>query len=111
MNSNLPVSASKPYAGQLSTGARYLIVNIPVPGLAARDTLAIAVSRPGATTFSVLRVIRQGKSPAPRSSGAGIGRQWAYPYAIERNGKLYVVYASTKENAELSILELPELSP
>lgn len=109
-NSNLPVSASKPYAGKLSSGLCYLIVNIPVPGLGARDTLAIVLSRPGSAVFTDLRVIRQGKLPLPRTSGAGIGEQWAYPYAIERNGKLYVVYAGTKENAELSVIDLTELN-
>lgn len=43
---------------------------------------------------------------AERTAGAGIARQWAYPYAIEHAGKLLVVYASTKENAELSIVEV-----
>ena len=109
-NSNLPVSASKPYAGKLSSGASYLIANIPVPGLAARDTLAIALSWPGSATFTDLFVIRQGKSHLPRTSGAGIGQQWAYPYAIERNNKLYVVYAGTKENAELSVVDLKEFN-
>lgn len=109
-NSNLPVSAAKPYAGRLSDGTSYLLANIPVPGLGARDTLAIFLSRPGASVFSDVRIIRQGPSPAPRTSGAAIGRQWAYPYAIEWRGKLLVVYASTKENAELSIVDVAELT-
>jgi len=46
---------------------------------------------------------------APRTAGAGIARQWAYPYAIEHDGKLFVAYASTKENAGLSIVELGAL--
>lgn len=110
-NSNLPVSASKPYAGKLRDGTCYLIVNIPVAGFGSRDTLAIALKHPGMAAFTDLRVIRQGKSPVPRTSGAGVGQQWAYPYAIEQNGKLYVVYASTKENAELSIVDVTELRP
>lgn len=103
---NLPVSASKPYAGRLRNGIGYLIVNLPVAGLEARDTLALALQRPGDAGFTELHLLRQGPSPAPRTAGAGIARQWAYPYAIEHDGKLLVVYASTKENAELSIVEL-----
>jgi hypothetical protein len=107
---NLPVSASKPYAGTLSTGACYLIANLPVPGLGPRDTLAVFVTPPGSEAFSTVRVLRQGKSPAARTAGVGIGPQWAYPYAIEHDRRLYVTYASTKENAELSVVDLTELA-
>jgi hypothetical protein len=109
-NSDLPVSAAKPYAGRLSTGQTYLLANVPVPGLEPRDTLVIFLSRPGASCFADVRIVRQGKSSAPRSSGGGIGPQWAYPCAIEHDGKLYVGYAATKENAELSVVDVVELS-
>ena len=105
--SNFPMVPSKPYAGALSTGQRYLISNTPSKG--HRSTLTVVVTRPGERTFSRIWKIRHGPSPEPRFKGLGHTQQWAYPYAIEYDGNLYVVYASTKENCELSIIPVRSL--
>ena len=106
--SNYPMSDAKPYAGILSTGQRYLVSNFPAKGMSQRDTLAIAVGRPGERTFSRLWKIRFGPSKAPLG-GRAKGRQWSYPYAHEHDGKLYVVYSISKEDCGLSIIPLRAL--
>ena len=35
--------------------------------------------------------------------------QWAYPYAVEENGSLYVIYTKHKEETELAIIPLASL--
>lgn len=103
--SNLPNANAKPYAGTLSTGQWYAIVNIE-----NRDTLAIFVGKPGQRGFSKVWTIRTGRSHAPRTPGRGKRPQWSYPYAIERDGKLYVAYAISKEDCGLSILPVESLA-
>lgn len=103
--SNLPNGNAKPYAGILSTGQWYAIVNIE-----NRDTLAIFVGAPGARGFSKVWTIRTGPSHEPRWPGRGKHPQWAYPYAIERDGKLYVAYAVSKEDCEMSVLPVASLA-
>ena len=36
-------------------------------------------------------------------------RGWQYPYAHERNGKLYVIYSVGKEDCEMAIIPLTAL--
>lgn len=91
--SNLPMAASKPYAGVLSTGQRYLIGSTSSDGGNARHPLTIAVSRPGEKTFSKLYVIRHAVHDGPGESDPKAGL--AYPYAIEHKGKLWVVYSNS----------------
>ncbi len=107
--SNLPMVPAKPYAGRLSTGQRYLIFNPPAEEH-KRHTLTIAVSRPGERLLSRIWRIRHGPPPQPRFTGRAKGRQWAYPYACEHAGKLYIVYSVSKENCELSIVPLAALA-
>jgi len=102
--SNLPNANSKIYAGTLSTGHWYAILN-----LENRNTLAIAVGAPGAHSFSRVWTIRTGASHQPRNAGRGKHPQWSYPYAIEAKGNLYVGYAISKEDAGLSILPVDQL--
>ena len=102
---NLPMAPVKPYAGMLSTGQRYLVCNFR-----DRNTLAVLVSRPGAREFCRVWRLRHGPSPAPRTVGNGKHPQWAYPYAVEHEGSLYVGYAATKEDCVLSIIPLTALA-
>jgi hypothetical protein len=91
---NLPMAASKPYAGRLSTGQSYLICSTTADGGNRRSPLTIAVSRPGETTFSKIFVIR----PALFPEGTGESHErasLAYPYAIEHDGKLHVGYSNS----------------
>ena len=92
--SNLPMAASKPYAGTLSTGHHYLICSTTADGGNRRSPLTIAVSRPGEQTFARVFVIRHALFPeGPGESHARASL--AYPYALEHEGRLYVGYSNS----------------
>ena len=102
---NLPQESSKLYAGTLSTGQRYLIWNLPDPAAGRRrNLLALAVGDPGAERLSRAWLIRRG--PDVRE---GIGPEWSYPCAIEREGRLYIIYSSEKHHSALSIVPVAAL--
>lgn len=95
--SNLPMATSKPYAGMLSTGQRYLICSSSADGGKRRTPLTIALSKPGEAQFSKVLVIRHALFP----EGPGESHERAslsYPYAIEHNGQLYVGYSNNGGN-------------
>lgn len=119
--SNLPMAASKPYAGILSNGQRYLVATTTADAKNARHPLTIAVSRPGESTFSKIYSIRRAvhtKGKVESNPNASL----AYPYAIEYKKHLYVVYSNSggrrgadrsmwnNNSAELAIIPLKELS-
>jgi len=89
----------------LSTGQWYAILNVE-----DRNTLAIAVGKAGERGLSRAWAIRHGPSHEPRMPGRAKRPQWSYPYAIEKNGKLYVGYSISKEDCGLSILPVAALS-
>ena len=91
--SNLPMATSKPCAGMLSTGQRFLICSTSADGAKRRSPLTIAVSEPGETRFSKVFVIRHAEFPV----GPGESHRNAalsYPCALEHQGKLYVGYSN-----------------
>ena len=91
---NLPMAASKPYAGRLSTGQSYLVCSTTADGGNRRSPLTIAVSRPGETMFAKVFLIRPSLFP----EGPGESHEkasLAYPYAIEHAGHLYVGYSNS----------------
>ena len=100
--SNLPMTASKPYAGHLTTGQAFLVCNVGPD----RHTLVLAVAEPSARSFSRVWRIRHGASPDLRLPGRAKSPQWSYPYAHEHDGNLYVVYSIGKEDCGLSIIPL-----
>jgi hypothetical protein len=122
--SNMPMTTSKPYAGTLSTGQRYLIGTTTADSGKRRSPLTIAVTRPGETVFSKVFVIRH----AEFSHGPGESHRNAalsYPYAVEHDGHLYVGYSNNGGNvgrvgtgrelannnsAELAVIPLQSLS-
>jgi len=122
--SDLPMATSKPYAGVLSTGQRYLVCSTSADSGGRRSPLTIALSRPGEETFSKVFVIRHALFPA----GPGESHERAslsYPYAIEHDGHLYVGYSNSGDkstrvgegrelwnnnSAELSVIPLSDLS-
>jgi hypothetical protein len=90
--SNLSMVLSKPYAGILSTGQRYLLSSIHA-GVSARQPLCIAVSRPGENAFRKVYRIRDGVHDGPGESHPAAAL--AYPYAVEHDGRLWVVYSNS----------------
>lgn len=95
--SNLPMATSKPCAGTLSTGQRFMICSTSADGNHRRSPLTIAITRTGETRFSKVFVIRH----AEFSGGPGESHPKAalsYPCAIEYDGKLYVGYSNNGGN-------------
>ncbi len=91
--SNLPMATSKPIAGLLSTGQRYLVCSTSADGGKRRAPLTLAVSRPGEERFSKVFVIR--RADFPEGPGESHGRaSLSYPYAVEHEGQLYVGYSN-----------------
>jgi hypothetical protein len=108
--SNLPMATSKPYAGTLSTGQRYLVCTTTADTGGRRSPLTIAVSKPGESVFSKVFVIR--RSIFPEGPGVSSERaDFSYPYAIEHDGKLYVGYTNKSHAAnELAVIPVASLS-
>lgn len=109
MPSNLPMATSKPYAGTLSTGQRYLVCTTTADTGGKRSPLTIAVSEPGESVFSKVFVIRT--SVFQGTSGVSDARaDFSYPYAIEHDGKLYIGYTHKSHAAnELAVIPIGQL--
>ena len=107
--SNLLMATSKPYAGVLSTGQRYLVCTTTADTGGGRSPLTVAVSKPGQPVFSRVFVIRHSISnKTPGVSRKGI--DFSYPYAVEYDGKLYVGYTHKSDAAnELAVIPLSAL--
>jgi hypothetical protein len=111
--SNLPMAGSKPYAGTLSTGQRYLICTTTADSGNRRSPLTIAVSRPGERVFRKVYRIRDAVFRGPGESHAGC--RLSYPYAVEHDGKLYVIYSNdgsrggNRNSAELAIIPVESI--
>jgi len=92
-SSNLPMTTSKPYTGQLSSGEYYLIGTTYRGVHNTRDPLTIAISRPNEMPFSRVFVVRNAEFPeGPGESHPEV--RLGYPHACEYNGKLYVGYSN-----------------
>lgn len=112
--SNLPMTTSKPAAGTLSTGQRYLVCTTAKDNGGKRTPLTIAVSRPGEDVFSQVFAIR--RSLAPRQAGESADTlSLSYPCAIEHDGHLYVGYSNNGgrrgnlNSAEMAIIPITSL--
>ncbi|QDU64467.1 hypothetical protein Pan216_53570 [Planctomycetes bacterium Pan216] len=111
--SNLPMAASKPYAGTLSTGQRYLIGTTTADAKNRRSPLTIAVSRPGEESFSKIFRIRDAVHEGPGESHPK--SKLSYPYAVERDGKLYVAFSNSgprggnRNSGELAVIPIESL--
>lgn len=112
--SNLPMATSKPAAGMLSTGQRYLVCTTTADSGGRRTPLTIAVSKPGEPVLSQVFIIR----PSIFSQGPGDVADKAplsYPYAIEHDGKLYIGYSNgggrrgNHNSAELAVIPIEKL--
>ena len=107
--SNLPMTTSKPYAGILSTGQRYLVCTTTADTGGSRSPLTIAVSKPGESVFSNVFLIRTSVfEGTPGVSAANA--DFSYPYAVEHEGKLYVGYTHKSHAAnELAVIPIAQL--
>ncbi|MEE2642350.1 MAG: exo-alpha-sialidase [Planctomycetota bacterium] len=115
LESNLPMAASKPCAGVLSNGQRFLVGSMTADGGNRRSPLTIAVSQPGQNSFSKLFVIRdaiQGQGPGESDRSAAL----SYPYAVEYQGHLYVGYSNNggrkgnDNSAEMAVIPMGQLA-
>lgn len=108
--SNLPMATSKPYAGTLSTGQRYLVCTTTADTGGRRSPLTIAVSRPGENVFSKVFLIRP--SVFEGTPGVSDARaDFSYPYAVEHEGRLYIGYTHKSHAAnELAVVPVAALA-
>jgi hypothetical protein len=106
----IPMVHAKPYAGRLSNGRPYLICNIPPARKAAkRSRLCLLLGPPQGMTLDQVWLLRPGNPPAARFNGPQHNPQWAYPYAHESNGALYIVHHSAKEDIEMIVVPMNAL--
>ena len=103
------MATSKPYAGILSTGQRYLVCTTTADSGGSRSPLTIAISKPGETIFSKVFVIRT--SVSEFTSGVSAPNiDFSYPYAVEHEGKIYIGYTNKSHAAnELAIVPVSNL--
>ncbi len=107
--SNLPMATSKPYAGTLSTGQRYLVCTTTADTGGKRSPLTIAVSKPGESVFSKVFVIRTSVFEGTLGVSAA-NADFSYPYAVEHEGKLYIGYTHKSHAAnELAVIPVSSL--
>ena len=107
--SNLPMATSKPYAGTLSTGQRYLVCTTTADTGGKRSPLTIAVSKPGESLFSRVFLIRT--SVFERTTGVSAANaDFSYPCAVEHEGLLYIGYTHKSHIAnELAVIPVSSL--
>ncbi|MCX6908750.1 MAG: exo-alpha-sialidase, partial [Verrucomicrobia bacterium] len=107
--SNLPMATSKPYAGILSTGQRFLVCTTTADTGGRRSPLTIAVSKPGESTFSKVFLIRT--SVFDGTPGVSHPKaDFSYPYAVEHEGRLYIGYTHKSHAAnELAVVPIAAL--
>jgi hypothetical protein len=108
--SNLPMATSKPYAGTLSTGQRFLVCTTTADTGGKRSPLTIAVSRVGESLLSNVFVIRTSVfDKTPGVSAPNV--DFSYPYAVEHEGRLYIGYTHKSHMAnELAVIPISALS-
>ena len=108
--SNLPMATSKPYSGILSSGQRYLVCTTTADTGGARSPLTIAVSKPGESVFSKVFLVRRSVfdgTPGVSHPSA----DFSYPYAVERDGNLYIGYTHKSHAAnELAVIPIASLA-
>lgn len=113
--SNLPMATSKPAAGVLSNGRRYLVCTTAANNGGRRSPLTIALSEPGQAVFSKVFSIRHDQHLGPGESHEKAAL--SYPCATEHDGKLYVGFSNNGgrkgnlNSAEMAVIPLRSLEP
>jgi len=113
-SSNLPMTTSKPAAGILSTGQRYLVCTTAKNSGGKRTPLTIALSAANENRFSKIFVIRRSRQDGEPGESAD-RLSLSYPCAVEHDGKLYVGYSNNGgrrgnlNSAELAVIPIKSL--
>lgn len=117
--SNLPMCESKPYSGVLSDGRGYLVASCSKDGGCGRYPLTIALSAPGKMCFDRVLTVRGHDLNLDRPLEEKELMVLHYPYAVELDKKLYIVYsraickynfpANDVNSIELAIVPLKSL--
>jgi hypothetical protein len=103
---NYPDATSKNITGLLSNGYYYLINN---PNQQGRDPLGISFSQDG-WTFMGPRALRK-EAPSRRYPGrAKPDKSFQYPHAMEKDGSLWVIYSTNKEDIEITEYQISDLT-
>jgi hypothetical protein len=111
--SNLPMTTSKPAAGLLSNGRRYLVCTSAANNGGRRSPLTIAISEPGKDVLRKVFVIRHAEHNGPGESDPKSAL--SYPCAVEHEGKLYVGFSNNGgrkgnlNSAELAVIPIRNL--
>lgn len=111
--SNLPMTTSKPAAGLLSNGRRYLVCTNAANNGGRRAPLTIAIGAPGDEAFSKVFVIRHAEHSGPGESNPKASL--SYPCATEHDGKLYVGFSNNGgrrgnlNSAEMAVIPIEKL--
>jgi len=104
LKTNYPDTPGKNFCGKLSSGEYFLISN-PGP---SRDPLAITFSSDG-WTFAKPAALRNKAPELSYKGNAKNTRTFQYPHAIEHGDSLWVIYATNKEDIEISEFSLSGL--
>ena len=107
--SNLPMVTAKPFTGRLSDGRRYAVNSMTADGKWSRDSIVLALSRPGEWAYSQALLVRSGDDFKPDAHGKRT--KMCYPAVVERDGKLYIGYSigsrgGNCNDAELAVVPL-----
>jgi len=111
--SNLPMATSKPAAGMLSNGRRYLVCTTAANNGGRRAPLTLAISKPGEEVFSQVFAIRHAEHSGPGESNPKASL--SYPCATEHEGKLYVGFSNNAgrkgnlNSAEMAVIPIERL--
>ena len=104
VRTNYPDATSKNIAARMTNGWYFLINN---PNQKGRDPLAISFSRDG-WVFDNPAALRK-NAPDRRFAGRSKSpNSFQYPHVIERNGSLWVIYATNKEDVEISEFKIAD---
>ena len=109
------MTTSKPAAGILSTGQRYLVCTTAKANGYKRTPLTIALSEPNENQFSKVFVIRRSRHDGKLGESAD-RLKLSYPCAMEYDGKLYVGYSNdggrhgNLNSAELAVIPIKSLT-
>lgn len=113
---NYPDAISKSAVLSLSNG-RFVLVNntdrgiLGVSDTASRNPLTLSVSDDGLvfTNVSILRGDAATYAYPKNDGGYSKIEGWQYPFMMEREGFLYVIYSRNKEAIHLSIIDIDDL--